>query len=334
MFNLPINPFLNKKDTMGTYIPFLKKHKNLIESVYFTCRIPPFMNDSMGVIIDDDEAVKTVKQGLFIQNETGILATAVFNAPNISPCMDNLKIFIKNFAPLYEAGIKSMTLIQAHWAGFVKKEFPKIKIRSSVVRPIKNAQNFIELGLTGYDVIQIDRNLMRNQDELQEIAKARIYLQKNHNLKVDICLLANEHCRGLCPFQEEHYLYNSYRKNAAPYLFSDLSEISCGKWRTDPAFRLKICDMPPYKKEWDKILQYVQSFKMHGREDIASLNSSMRIIKNFALNKEIIDEEKHKFIKTYNLDENQINIWLEKIKTCKSQCFKCGLCDRLAKGNI
>ncbi len=228
-----------------------------------------------------------------------------------------------------------MTLIQAHWVPALKNEFPDCRIRSSVVRPAQNAQQVFDYGLLGFDVIQIDRNLMRRQSELKAIARARGILAKQHQKEVAVSLLANEHCRGHCPFQAEHYVYNATRQEAEPkpYMFTRLKDVSCGLWRAqDPAFRLKVCDLPPFRKNWEEMLQYVQSFKMHGRDNVDFLKRSMSIVKNYAQGKEIVDEDKYQFFYDHNIEGERLAKWLQKTSNCRTQCWNCQFCDKLVKG--
>ncbi len=101
MFSLPINPFLDGDSTNNVYIPFLRKYRDVIDSVYFTCRIPPFLQDSMGAVVDGQaEHVKLIKQGLYVQEKSGVPAVAVFNSPVVSPSIDNLNVFAEYFRPL------------------------------------------------------------------------------------------------------------------------------------------------------------------------------------------------------------------------------------------
>jgi len=332
-FSLPLNPFLSPEDFQGIYLPFVKKYQHLIGDIYFTCRIPPFDQDAMGAMVAEQDREKLIKQALYLQQETGIPVLPVFNHPSISPATENLQLFIKNFKPLYKQGIRCMTMVQAHWVGTLKQHFPECKIKSSLMRPVSNAQNLVDFALLGFDVIQVDRNLMRNQIELKSMAKARQYLKEKRGIEVDLCLLANEQCRGLCPVQHEHYLYNVQRKgeNSLPYMFSSLcKEVSCNAWKDrDAAYRLKTCNLPPWKENWDDILQYVQSFKLHGRDDINTLMNSMRIIKNYHQGLATLDEEKDDFFASYQISERKKEQWLKTIANCRTQCWQCNLCDTL-----
>ena len=47
IFSVPLNPKLNPEQ-YKTYCKFLLEHKDYIKDIYFTSRIPPFMQDAMG----------------------------------------------------------------------------------------------------------------------------------------------------------------------------------------------------------------------------------------------------------------------------------------------
>ena len=77
MFSIPYNPKLNQNQ-FNEFIQFIKRHKNLIYEVYFTCRIAPFEQDAMGdVFVNDHQDL--IENALYIQNETGVKLSATFN---------------------------------------------------------------------------------------------------------------------------------------------------------------------------------------------------------------------------------------------------------------
>ena len=47
IFSVPLNPKLNPEQ-YKTYCEVLLEHKDYIKDIYFTSRIPPFMQDAMG----------------------------------------------------------------------------------------------------------------------------------------------------------------------------------------------------------------------------------------------------------------------------------------------
>jgi predicted O-methyltransferase YrrM len=57
----------------------------------------------------------------------------------------------------------------------------------------------------------------------------------------------------------------------------------------------------------------------------------MNIIKKYAAGEEILFDHFNDFIEETNLVDKPINIWRNKIKTCKFDCWDCGYCDKIVK---
>ena len=135
VFSLPINPKLTEELVEDYYIPFLIDHKEYIFDLYFTCRMPPFMQDAMGDIFIDDVRSTTIN-ALYISERTGIPLSATFNNIQVVPNQENLDIWITNFKPLYDAGIRIVTLPHTSWVltGQIQKEFPELYIKNTILR--------------------------------------------------------------------------------------------------------------------------------------------------------------------------------------------------------
>ena len=67
-FSLPLNTKLPEDFVLNTFIPFLKEHKDYIYDIYFTCRMPPFVQDAMGDVIDGDMRDTTLN-ALYVSQE-------------------------------------------------------------------------------------------------------------------------------------------------------------------------------------------------------------------------------------------------------------------------
>ncbi|MGY8866684.1 MAG: hypothetical protein ACKVJK_13810, partial [Methylophagaceae bacterium] len=52
MFSVPINPKFNNAQ-YNHFLEFCKENKDVIYDLYFTCRMPPFMQDAMGDVFED-----------------------------------------------------------------------------------------------------------------------------------------------------------------------------------------------------------------------------------------------------------------------------------------
>ena len=125
VFSIPLNPKLEEKDYYK-FLNFLKEYKDYIYDVYFTTRIAPFDQDAMGdVFASSNDSSFLIQAALHIQNEIGIPISATFNNIEVRPSQQNLDLWIKNYQPLYDAGVYNCTLPHTHWmkTGQVKKEY-------------------------------------------------------------------------------------------------------------------------------------------------------------------------------------------------------------------
>lgn len=335
IFSVPLNPKLTPEQYMEFY-NFLNEYKDYIRDVYFTSRIKPFVQDAMGdlFILQEDYSL-AIDAALYIQNTLGIPVSATFNNIQVPPTQKNLDIFISNFKPLYDAGIHNATIPHTHWmaTGQIKKAFPELYVKNTILREVKTALEVVNLAKYGFDYINLDRDLMRDRDTLLRIKQAKEWVKENLGKDIAISLLANESCLGGCPMMTEHFEYNNTRSGNDPQYFnSPISRVSCPKWDVeDPAIFLKQANFPPWKADWDEFVDElgIDSIKMHGRESIPRLFETMDIIRRYAANEEFLFNGFDQYIKETNLIEKPINIWREKIKTCKFDCWECQYCDKI-----
>lgn len=331
IFSIPLNPKLNEKQ-FGQFLEFCKEYKDYIYDIYFTCRIAPFLQDAMGdIFIQTEDNLFAIETALYVQTDTGIPVSATFNNIQVRPDQKNLDTWIKNFRPLYESGIRSCTIPHTHWmmTGQIQKEFPNLFVKNTILHDVSEPRDIAKLAEAGFKYVNLDRDLMRDQDRLREIKKVK------DKTGIKISLLANEGCLGGCPVMSEHFHFNNTR-TGAQYFNDPISRVSCPKWDTeDSAIMLKTANFPPWREDWIELLQFVDTFKMHGRESTDRLFETMDIIKRFAKGEEILFDSFNEYIKDTNLIEKPINIWRNKIKTCKFDCWDCNYCDKVwhAKGN-
>ena len=157
---------LSEEDFVGTFVPFLQEHKDWIYDVYFTCRIPPFFQDAMGSVFRPEDRNVVIENALQIQDVLGIKVSATFNNINVSPNFNNYQMFIENLKPLYEKGLRCITIPHAHWVAMgLKKHFPDMEIKNTILRKVATAQDFWYNAEQGFDYINIDRILMRDVEE-------------------------------------------------------------------------------------------------------------------------------------------------------------------------
>ena len=322
-FSIPLNPKLDQHQFKNALL-FLNKHKEHIRDVYFTCRIAPFNQDAMGDVFENDPE-DLIHNALVLQQQTGIPLSATFNNIQVRPDQANLDLFIENFKPIYEAGVHSATIPHTTWVltGQIQKAFPKLEIKNTILRGVNTAADVAKQAEAGFHYINIDRDLMRNRDELIKIRKAA----DKYNVK--IALLANESCLGSCPIMDEHYHFNNTRMG--PQYFNDvISRVSCSSWDiTDPASALKTANIPLWKEDWDELLEYIDVFKMHGRESFDQMVSSMDIVQNYINGEEILYDHLSDYLTDHRLKGKPINAWRQFIKNCKFDCWDCNKCDKL-----
>ena len=330
MFSIPLNPKLNNIQ-LNHFYEFCLKHKQHIYDIYFTCRMPPFEQDAMGDVFENP--MDLIDVALKLQDATGIRMSATFNNTLVPVTQQNLDIFITNFQVLYDAGIRSVTIPHTHWVatGQIQKQFPELLIKNTILRQPETAKDVANLGKEGFHYVNIHRDLMRDRETLERIRKAA----DKYNLK--IALLANEGCHGGCSMMKEHFEYNNNRKDNPQYFNDPISRVSCAKWDVqDPATPLKQANIPPWREDWIDLLNVVDVFKMHGRENVQRFYETMRIVENFAEGKEILFDTFNQYLQDNTLENRPIDAWRKIIKTCKFDCWDCNFCDKVyqSKSNL
>jgi len=174
VFSLPINPKLSEEFVTNTFLPFLKEYREYILDLYFTCRIPPFNQDAMGDCFTADQAL--VDAACYISNKSDIPLSATFNNIWVRPDQKNLDLWIENFAPIYDMGIRVVTLPHTTWVstGQIQSAFPELFIKNTILREVTRPNEIVSLAEAGFNYINLDRDLMRDRDQLVRIQKQKI----------------------------------------------------------------------------------------------------------------------------------------------------------------
>ena len=338
VFSLPINPKLDKQFTDGIFIPWLTKYKPYIKDLYFTCRMPPFTQDAMGDTFVGDLS-QLVFNSLVISRETEIPISATFNNIYVRPDQEGLDLFIHNFRQIYDQfNVRIATIPHTTWvaSGQIQSAFPDLKIKNTIIRNVCKANDIVNLAKAGFHYINLDRDMMRDKNGLLEIKKAKEYCKKIGK-PVEISLLANEGCWGGCSVMDEHYHFNSTRQGKSPQFFMDpISTNSCSKWDIeDPSSALKAANLPPWKEDWEEFLDLgIDVFKMHGRENMMRLKESMDIVERWAREDELLFPEFDEYMDDLQVKDAPINLWREKIKTCKFDCWDCNYCESVVESHL
>jgi len=332
LFSLPINSKLNLQQT-DQFISEVSEVKGYVHDLYFTCRMPPFTQDAMGDIFEEKDFVQVAFNAMTIGKTLGIPVSATFNNIHISPKQENLNTFIEYFKPLYDMGVTTVTIPHSLWmaGGQLKKAFPKLTVKNTIIRDVHTPSEVVYLGKVGFDLVNLDRDLMRDKDTLLKIKEARDFVRKVYNPDFKVSLLVNEGCVGECPVMDEHFTFNSTRvADDVPYFFDTISKNSCPKWETeDPSHSLKIANLSPWKEDWDEYINElgIDVFKLHGREDLRRQFESIELIKRFKDNETFVFKDFESYIGESNLENKPIKVWRDKIRNCKFDCWKCHYCD-------
>ena len=102
VFSLPINPKIDSKYAETVFVPWLKRYKDYIYDLYFTCRMPPFTQDSMGDVFQGDVRQLYYNAKAISEDAGNIPLSATFNNIYVRPDIEQLDLFVKNFAQLYD----------------------------------------------------------------------------------------------------------------------------------------------------------------------------------------------------------------------------------------
>jgi hypothetical protein len=326
MFSIPINQKLTEPQ-FNVFYNFCSRNKDIIFDLYFTSRMPPFTQDAMGdIIVIEQDAFSAIETALHIQRSLGISVSATFNNIKVAPTQKNLDLFILNFRQLYDAGIRSATIPHTHWVatGQIQKAFPELMIKNTILRNVTRPNEIAVLAQAGFNYINLDRDLMRDRDALIECRRAA------DKYRVKLSLLGNEGCVGNCGMMDEHFEFNNSRESGPAYFHDAISRVSCPKWNvSDPSVPLKTANIPPWREDWVELLQYIDVFKMHGRESITQVFSTMDIVDKYVAGQEILFDEFEEYINDTNLVDRPIDAWRKIIKNCKFNCWDCNFCDRV-----
>ncbi len=322
----------------------------------------------MGVEASDEEVDYLIK----IQKEYGIDISLTINQLNIPVeifySRDDrvLGAFLDWLQDYYDRGLRCCTLANNHMmrAGFLQKRFPEMRWKNTVNQQVSNAQQVIDYIHLGYNIIQLDRSLNRNMDELKRIKEViENYKNKNPEKYIKTCMLVWESCMPSCPYKRVHDDLQIYHKKIN-YYDSPLGEVSCMRWKN--IFSKPIIPRLGNDCFWSSVdtfkeyAELVDIFKYSGRltsipQSFSNLQPGWIIggcaaVRSFS---EIIEnrlEPVYQWIPKIGIDPSwfdidmekirkdlQDNIWTtgegrrleQRVKNCKNQCYSCHLCEKV-----
>jgi hypothetical protein len=346
-FSLPFNyQILNDSNLFNKLIHTInldsKKNKSIFD-IYIGGKIPPFNIDAMN-LSDDLNSLSEINflklQKFFKTIElNNIPLSLTFNNICISSSFENYKLFIDNLKKYIDNILTSFdvnlnfhfTIPFTIWLKFGfrdeiekflnKKILIKNTILWNLTDPAKIAKQFEE----GFDYINVDRNLIRNIDLLKEIKEMKNILEKKLNKKLFLSLLINENCEGNCSIQNDHFSYNLNQKNQKFFESKEIRQNSCFyKDKLNPElYLLKTANLPFDIEEFNFYLNFIDVYKLHGRESVFVFNQSLDLILDYNDNKLKYDLRYKKILK------NNYDNWKKFVRNCKFRCYKCDYCDIL-----
>jgi len=327
IFEIPFpNAAHDEKYYVETFEPFVAKYKDWIHDIYFTYTLKG-SGDAMGG--SNYSANKFVlKKSLELKEKYNIKICPTINNVFEYPSIELGKKFLDGISRLIAMGVDMIQVPFVHWMMIfnLKDRFPEVLFKDTVLQRTYTAQDVWLKAMRGFDIINIDRNLMRDEDTLKRIKKAKNKFLKQYGRDFKVVLLANETCRGKCEIMDEHYMWNAFNNAKTGYFQDPISFKSCSQWFLELEERLKTTNFIPLKEEYDRLLQYVDIIKLHGRGDLPLWEHSMKIIEDYVQGKEIIGVNEKDNLKELAKYPDLMKKFAKVVKNCKIECWDCNAC--------
>ena len=344
-FTLSVSPALSR-DSFSVMIAEptinrLKKLKNYIYDINFTFHMEPFMRDAHGVYSNQAENQIHLRHMLEVQNKTGIRVTPVFNNIFVPNTKENLELFINNFQPYYDMGLRSISIPHVIWMKWVDlhKIFPGITIKDTVLRRVKSGQDFWNHADAGYDYINLDQTLVRDNKNLKLIKDAQDKFKELTGRKVVTSLLHGEGCLGYCSLWDEHYQHTLTHPNLDDNIYNSIEYfrvpqlLSCYPNGDTDATSLRCVGLPNFLEDLDELCGYFDIIKLAGRKAFQVLDDCLNFIESFyLLNTETLNNTSGYILKLKEGNGSQhilLNKWRKTIKNCRFQCWNCNVCSEV-----
>jgi len=321
----------------------------------------------MGVEASDEQVDNLFR----IQNEFDIGISLTINQLNIPIEIFYSKnnrvgqAFIDWIGEFYRRGLRSCTLANNHLmrTGILQQKFPEMKWKNTVNQQVGNAQQVLDYLHLGYNIVQLDRSLACNFEELKRIkGVVEGFKAKYPDRLAKTCMLVWEDCMPFCPFKREHDDLQIHLRKIN-YWQSELGGLTCRHWTDRSGGSL----MPRLgtncywvtANSFGEYAELVDIFKYSGRLRSFDIPSTENLQagwvsenKHFASSfSEIIDnglEPVHLWqFGVGVLDRMEANPetirevlknnpWLtekgrgleQRLKNCKNQCYRCHMCER------
>ena len=212
-----------------------------------------------------------------VQEDFGIPLSLTMNQLNVPFDLYNDEDVVKQFidwvGEFYNRGLRSITIGNTHLMnlGILKKNFPDMQFKNTVNHIVDNAQIVMDYIHIGYDLIQLDRQLNRNIEEIKKIKQAVENYNSINNKEIKTCLLLTESCVPFCPFKREHddIQVTTHPSFGGYDYWSKLGLNTCTQWRSQGGYgslpRAGTDVFANKRRTWKQFAELVDVFKFSGR---------------------------------------------------------------------
>jgi hypothetical protein len=318
----------------------LVRARDHIYDANVTCRVAPFTTDAMGPIVDPTGAMMHVADALRLQRRTGIRVSGLFNNVHVPPTHENLELFVRGLEPLYEQGLRSITVPHTLWMkfGLLQRRFPDLTIKSTILRRVRSGQDFWNLAEAGFDYVMIDRLALRDRHVLKQLRAAQGEFAARYGKRVVLAALVAERvCRGDCPFWEEHYQHTMTHPDAASVerfdaVFGTPQHYSCKKFYNPFASPI----LPPFRADLAEVAGLFDVAKWNGRvSGLPGLDVSLDFLDDLLHgDSELVPYTSSWYpgqLRGYRALPSAalVDKWRKVTRTCAFQCWGCTMCTEL-----
>lgn len=151
-----------------------------------------------------------------------------FNYVLNAPCMGNLeydkaghRAILDHVAWIEAMGVDAVTVTIPYLLRIVKRQFPRLKVKVSVIAQVNSVQLAQRLQELGADEINVDYMLNRDLRRLRSLRQA---------VSCQLSLLVNDICLYQCPYRQYHYNLAGHSTQKTDLLqgaYLDFPMISC-----------------------------------------------------------------------------------------------------------
>lgn len=242
---------------------------------------------------------------------------------------------LKHIEWLREIGVDSVTVTIPYLIQIIKKQFPGLKVKVSIIASVNNMQKVKYFEEMGVDEINIDYMSNRDFVFLKELTKV---------VHSKVVLLTNDICLYQCPYRSYHYNSMSHASqdwcefnifnidycivNCTLQFLNDPKKLIMARW-------IRPEDLSVYEESG------FTRFKISGR--VMSTSWLLRAVKAYAqrqykgnlfdiLSGAGLKKEPDKDVYCY-IDNTKLDGFLEFFKTqnCKNKCWNCNYCGQIAE---